>query len=68
MKQALALAIVLIAVISTSAEEARFDNYRYYSIAIENDLQLRALKELSEVSDSVGFNNVQLKVVIDLNN
>lgn len=35
------------------AEKARYDNYRVYHVAIENDVQLKALIELSEVSDSV---------------
>lgn len=41
----------------TFAEKARFDNYRVYHVAIENEIQLRALKELSENSDSVSFEN-----------
>lgn len=37
----------------STAEKARYDFYRVYHIAIENELQLRVLKELSEISDSV---------------
>lgn len=53
MKQALGFVLVLISALSVLAEQARFDNYRYYTINVENELQLRALKELSDVSDSV---------------
>lgn len=38
---------------STSAEKARFDNYRVYNIKIENGEQLDALKFLADTSDSV---------------
>lgn len=42
-------------VFSASAEKARFDNYRVYSVSVENEIQLRALKELSATSDSYNF-------------
>lgn len=44
----------LIALI-VDAEKARFDNYRVYSIAVDNQQQLNVLKELNEISDSVKF-------------
>lgn len=49
-------AVVLIALaLSASAEKARYDNYRIYSVDIANELQLKVLKELSETSDSVSL-------------
>lgn len=49
-------AVILVALaLSASAERARFDNYRIYSVAIENKMQLQVLKELSETSDSVSL-------------
>lgn len=38
-----------------SAEKARFDNYRVYSIAVETKEQLNLLKEIEETSDSYSF-------------
>jgi hypothetical protein len=38
-----------------SAEKARFDNYRVYSIAVETREQLKVLREIEESSDSVSF-------------
>lgn len=53
MKLTLGVAIFLIYLSTSFADKARFDNYRVYNIRIENQLQLRVLKELSDVSDSV---------------
>lgn len=48
--------VVLIALaLSASAEKARFDNYRIYSVDVASEMQLKVLKELSETSDSVSF-------------
>lgn len=48
------LIIVLAAfILSASADPARYDNYRLYSVSVENNLQIKVLKELSETSDSV---------------
>lgn len=41
--------------LATNGEKARFDNYRVYSVIIENDKQLEAFKYLEEHSDSVNF-------------
>lgn len=53
MKWMLNLVFLVFTVLSVNAEKARYDNYRVYSIEVDNDLQLRVLKELSETSDSV---------------
>jgi hypothetical protein len=49
------LSLFLVLLVSVYAEKARFDHYRVYRIEIENDDQLKALKELSETSDSVNL-------------
>ncbi|CRL06537.1 CLUMA_CG019442, isoform A [Clunio marinus] len=49
------LIFALVIFTAVGAEKARFDNYHYYTISIENELQLRVLRELSEVSDSYTF-------------
>lgn len=41
--------------LSVGAEKARFDNYRLYSVQIENESQYEALKYLEENSDSVNY-------------
>ncbi|CRL07711.1 CLUMA_CG020665, isoform A [Clunio marinus] len=38
-----------------SCEKARFDNYRVYSINIDNNVQLSVLKEIEQTSDSYSF-------------
>lgn len=53
MKLALSTLLLILSTFAASAEKARYDNYRVYNVPIENQLQLRALKELSVVSDSV---------------
>lgn len=40
-------------IFSTVAENARFDNYQVYTVSIENEEQLKALKYLDEHSDAV---------------
>lgn len=57
MKFTLSFFILIILAFSALTEKARFDNYRVYRIFVENELQLRVLKELSEVSDSVSVQN-----------
>jgi len=44
-------AIAFVALVA--AEKTRFDNYRVYSINIENEVQLKALQELENSDDSV---------------
>jgi len=39
--------------LSAGAEKARFDNYRLYSVQIENQEQYEAMKYLENHSDSV---------------
>lgn len=53
MKLTLSAVVLVLSVFSVSADKARFDNYRIYSIDIETVDQLKALRELSETSDSV---------------
>lgn len=53
MKLILGAVLLLASVIFASAEKARFDNYRVYTVAVENENQLKALREISETSDSV---------------
>lgn len=45
--------ILILPLLLIVAEKARYDNYRVYHVAIESEIQLRALQELSEISDSV---------------
>lgn len=47
------LVALIAATVAVSSDKSRFDNYRFYSVNIENEVQLKALRELSEVSDSV---------------
>lgn len=41
--------------LTVGAEKARFDNYRVYSVEIENQIQYEAMKYLDENSDSFDF-------------
>lgn len=47
------LVVLALFILATSAEKARFDNYRVHSVIIENEKQLEAFKYLEEHSDSV---------------
>ena len=51
----LSLVIVGLAAFFVSGEEARYDNYRVYSIDVETKEQLKMLKEIEDQSDSVGL-------------
>lgn len=53
MKIILCTVLVALAFGSVISERARFDNYRVYSINIENDNQLNVLQELNEYPDGV---------------
>lgn len=55
MKLLLGLAIVFVSNLSASGDKARFDNYRLYSVSVDNELQLRVLKELAKIGDSVSY-------------
>lgn len=48
-------AILLACVAVAVAEKARFDNYRVYSIVIENEDQLNVLQELERHQDGLQF-------------
>lgn len=48
--------IVLLALIAiASAEKARFDNYRVYTINIGNEKQLEIMKEIENYPDGVSI-------------
>lgn len=49
------LAAVLVSLNLVSAEKARFDNYRVYSIEIANEEQLRVLQQLENRQDGLSF-------------
>lgn len=55
MKLLLGVAGLLLVHIVAAADKARYDNYRVYSVSVDNQLQLKVLKELAEVSDSVSI-------------
>lgn len=45
--------VLALSALAVSAEKARFDNYRVYSIDVDTHDQLTVLREISETSDSV---------------
>lgn len=47
------VALFLVLFLAVNAEKARFDNYRVYSLNIENDEQYKWMKYIEEHSDSV---------------
>lgn len=49
------LVIVSIFLIAISAEKARFDNYRVYSVEIINEQQLKKLQQLENHQDGLLF-------------
>lgn len=51
----LILAIVLACFIVTFGEKARYDNYRVYSVEIQNEKQLKVLQELEKYRDGSSF-------------
>lgn len=53
MKFTLSIAVLILSAVTANCEKARYDNYRVYRVVVESELQLKVLKELSEVSDSV---------------
>lgn len=57
-KKVSAILIVLLSV--AVAEKVRFDNYRVYSIKVENEEQLAALKNIENNPDGVGFSIFQI--------
>lgn len=57
--------VLIVAQISVSfCEKARFDNYRVYSIKIENENQLQILQELENNPDGVIFTKAPFAVNI----
>lgn len=52
-KRLIFLALVGVAALLVSAEQARFDNYRILSVKLANEQQRIFLNELAEESDSV---------------
>lgn len=44
------------------AEKARFDNYRIYSVNIENDQQLNVLHDLQNYPDGITFQTIPTRV------
>lgn len=63
MKHLLSLVVLASLAFSVTAEKARFDNYRVYSIEIGTHDQLSVLRELSATSDSVSFTYFYFNVV-----
>lgn len=49
------LAIFVAGLLAVCAEKARFDNYRVYSVKIENEKQLNVLRELEMHPDGISF-------------
>lgn len=49
----LSFVVLGLAACLVAAEQARFDNYRVYSIVVETKEQLKMLKDIEETSDSV---------------
>ena len=47
------VALLAFLFLSAEAEKARFDNYRVYSVLVENEQQHEAMQYLQEHSDSV---------------
>lgn len=53
--RSIALALICLGFAVVCSEKARFDNYRVYSIQIENSEQLEVLKELENYQDGLLF-------------
>lgn len=51
----LVLVTLLVYIFSSSGEKARFDNYRVYSIKIDDSRQLEVLQELENYQDGILF-------------
>lgn len=61
MKVLIGTLVLAFAALAVSAEKARFDNYRVYSIDVDTHDQLTVLREISETSDSVRRAIIQQK-------
>lgn len=55
MKMKLQLALVLLMVLSCFAAKARYDNYKLYSIQLQNEDQAKAVLELQNNTDAYDF-------------
>ena len=51
----LTLATVFVSLVTALAEKARFDDYRVYSIEVENEQQLKVLKKFEDGLDGISF-------------
>lgn len=51
----LSVAIVFACFVAGFSEKARFDNYRVYSIDVENEQQLAVLKDFESGLDGISF-------------
>lgn len=49
------LALLVAGVLAVCAEKARFDNYRVYSVSIENEEHLEILREMEIQPDGIAF-------------
>ena len=63
MKIILCLVFVALVFGSVISERARFDNYRVYSINIENAKQLNVLQDLNEYPDGVRKLSIQIYAI-----
>ncbi|CRK92462.1 CLUMA_CG006024, isoform A [Clunio marinus] len=61
----LSIFLVFLSILGVFSENARFDNYRVYSIEVQSNIQLKILNELSETSDSYNFWEVPTKVGVN---
>lgn len=53
--KAIIFIVLLVFVVLSLSEKARFDNYRVYSIEVETDEQLKVLKEIENQQDGLLF-------------
>ena len=55
--KSLVVAIFIACFVVAFGEKARFDNYRVYSINVENEEQLKVVREISGYTDGILFLN-----------
>lgn len=51
----IAFVVIFASVFTVFCEKVRFDNYRVYTMIVENEEQLRALRELESYRDGIEF-------------
>lgn len=62
-----ALALFCACFVASFSEKARFDNYRVYSVNVENDIQLKVLQALEELPGGITFlDSPNFKKTIDI--